>query len=280
MNKVEKEILENIRKLKKFESDFLKMEYELNTPTDKEDFLPYFKNKLNLSSEAYKLRHKICFDSQDIDILQISDDDAKKVLRLIRGDNDKFYSVSFYKNLLVSLNKDAKESDQLPTDLYDQLVDDDRLLDFHSWFDMIGFYIRRIKVGPIIASSQISEKVRDYFHEIRQTYAFRQFRSSVALCRSLLEMTLFDKLKRRKLLPSKNYTAVSIKDYTDELLIRLISIAKRENIITESLCDKSHDIRKIANKILHAKEEVIKLSENEVLKVIHDTIEVVEYLHR
>jgi len=276
----EKEILGDVRKLKSIEENYLKIFYEYNIPSEKEGKLQYLKNIVNVCAEAHRLRYKICYESQDINNLQLSDVEAKKVLRDIRDDKDKFYSVRCYENILSECNTREGE-DKYPIDMSEQLLGDENcLMDFHSCFDLTGFYIRSIKVGPIISSSHISKSVSDYFLEIRKTYAFEQYRSCIALCRSLLEMSLYDKLKKKKLLTSNNSTVIHMRDYMDESLIRLIDIARRNRVLTTILRDKSHDIRKIANKILHAKEENPALSERDALKVIHDTMEVIEYLHR
>jgi len=66
----------------------------------------------------------------------------------------------------------------------------------------------------------------------------------------------------------------------DDKLIELIRIAEHKNIINKRLSKLSHEIRKAANKVLHLKEDDIKLAEDEVMKTIRDTVEVVEHVHK
>lgn len=66
----------------------------------------------------------------------------------------------------------------------------------------------------------------------------------------------------------------------DDKLIELIRIAEHKNIINNRLSKLSHEIRKAANKVLHLKEDDIKLAEDEVMKIIKDTVEVIEHVYK
>ena len=68
---------------------------------------------------------------------------------------------------------------------------------FILWFDITSYYLAQITIGPIISSFKIPSYLLSYFNEIKETYAFGKYRASVALCRALLEMALYRKLKAK-----------------------------------------------------------------------------------
>lgn len=282
MTKVSDEIIKDVRELANLEREYNKYTYETKRPDGDEENQAFLKTIIQKSMEAYNLRHKILFNSQEIDIIQIHDNNVIKNLNDIRNNKDKYLSVSAYKNLSELLNKDRNDDEKITTNLYDQLIadHDDLLLEFHSWFDVIGYYIRRIKVGPIIYTSNLPQSVEKYFSEVRQTYAFGLYRASVIMCRSIIEISLFNKLKRKKLIPDVKSNVANMRNYLDDKLIDFIRIAKINHIINEQLLDQSHKIRIAANNVLHLKEDEIKLAENDVLDIIRDTVAVVEYLYK
>jgi len=281
MTNVSDEIIKDVRELAKLEKEYNKYTYEIKRPDDEEENQIFLKTIIQKSIEAYNLRHKILLNSQEIDTIQIHDDNVKKYLDDIRNNKDKFYSVSAYINISESLNKDKDDNEKIPTNLCDQLLADDELLsEFHSWFDMIGYYIRRIKVGPIIYTSNLPRNVEKYFSEVRQTYAFGLYKASVIMCRSIIEISLFNKLKRKKLIPESQSNVTNMRNYLDDKLINLIIIAKNKNIISKQLEQMARNVKQEANRVIHLREEDIKLKEDDVLKVIKDTVAIVEYLYK
>lgn len=281
VTKISDEIIKNVRELEKLEREYNKYTYETKRPDGEEEKQAFLKTIIQKSMEAYNLRHKILFNSQEIDTIQIHDNNVKEILNDIRSDRDKFYSVSAFINISTSLNNDKDDNEKIPTNLCDQLLaDDELLLEFHSWFDMVGYYIRRIKVGPIIYTSNLPRNVEKYFSEVRKTYAFGLYKASVIMCRSIIEISLFNKLKRKKLIPDVKNNVTDMKKYFDDKLFELIKIAKYNHIINKQLSDQCHEIKNAANNIIHLKEDEIKLAEDDVLKIIKDTVAVVEYLYK
>jgi len=281
MTKITEEIVTDIRKLRDLEAEYLKYTYETKRPDNDEESKNYLLTIIRKSSEAYRLRYKIVLNSQKIDVLQVRDDNVRQIFNEIRKEKDTFHSVSSYISILELLNKDVGEHDQIPTNLCDQLLADDNVLsDFHGWFDYIKYFIRRIKIGPIIYSSYLPNNVKNYFSEVRDAYAFGLYRSSVIMCRSIIEISLFNKLQKRKFITDARAKISTVQDYLDDKLIELIRIAEYKNIINKRLSKLSHEIRKAANKVLHLKEDDIKLVEDEAMKIIRDTVEVVEHIYK
>lgn len=281
MTNIENEIIEDVRELLKLEREYNKYTYETRRPENKEETISYFTTILSKASEAYKLRHKIIFNSQETDIIKLYDNNVITALNDIRENKDKFYSVAAYINLLELLDINSENNNQIPINLYDQLLaDDDLIMKFHSWFDITRYYIRRIKVGPIIYTSNLPVNVEKYFYEVRQSYAFGLYRSSVIMCRSIVEITLFNKLKRKKLITDVKSNVTNMRNYLDDKLVDLIRIARNNHIIDKQLSDLSYNIKKAANSVVHLKDDDIKLTEDEVLKIIKDTVKVVEHLYK
>jgi 3-methyladenine DNA glycosylase AlkD len=132
---------------------------------------------------------------------------------------------------------------------FDELFDE-----FHSWFDLVGYYHAKAKIGPIVSASRISnEQVSTYFDEIKEAYAFGQYRSSIALSRALLEMSLFDKLKRKGAFKQSSNKVVSIDVAKEDSLFKFINQAERFGILNHKMASLAHEVRKSANRVLHLK---------------------------
>ncbi|HPD57535.1 MAG: hypothetical protein BWY26_01232 [Elusimicrobia bacterium ADurb.Bin231] len=281
MKSISEDLIIDIRKLLDIEKEYNKYVYETKGPETKQEIEVYLKNIMSKAKDAYTLRHKILLNSEEIDIIQIRDNGVKEILSKIRENKDKFYSVSAHIQFSGLLNGNRDDNKKISTDLSDQLLsDDDLLLKFHGSFSYIDYYIRRIKVGPIIYTSYLPIALKQYFSEVRQAYAFGLYRSSIIMCRSVLEISLYDKLKRKKLISNITSNVTDMKKYFDDKLFELIKITKNNNIINKHLSDRCHEIREIANKVLHLKEDEIKVAEDDVLKMIKDTLEIVEYLYK
>jgi len=157
---------------------------------------------------------------------------------------------------------------------------DDLFSDFHSWFDIIGYYQSRIRIGPIISMAKVPDHILAYFDEAKDTFAFMQYRSTIALSRALLEMVLFDKLKGKRAFSNTDPKVTDINVAREDNLCRYINLAKFHKLLTQSEGDIAHKVREQANSILHNKTSKSKPNELETLEIVLDTMKLVEKLYR
>jgi len=281
MVKFSDEIIDDVRRLAKLETEFRRFSYEIKWPENKQEQKEYLIKMIEKAGEAHELRRQILLNSRLINVLQVRDENVKKILNDIRKDKDKFYSVSFFKAVWSENNEGEG---YIPLDLIDiveKLMSEGELLDdFHSWFDLIRFNVREIKVGPIITVSDLPNNVKKYFSEIRSAFAFGLYRSSVILCRSLLEISFYNALKKKNRANPNQAIVVSINDYKNDTLVEMIRLARIHNIIDSRLKNIAHEVRVTGNKILHLKEDELQFAEDDALAVIWKTIEVLEHIYR
>ena len=278
----EESILENTRKLNQLEKDFLKFTYESKTPQNKEELDSYFKQAALLSIDAFEVRNKILADFHDITNLTIHDPSVVITLDKIRN-NDHFCSISFYEGLADLFNRnteDQREKWDISIEEYLHTTFDELFDDFHSGFSVYGYYTAKMKIGPIITSFHVPQNILGYFDEIKETFAFGQYRSTIALCRALLEMTLFDKLNRLKVFKSSNPKITSIDEAKKDNLYEYIHLAKWKRIINHNDVEAAHRVRKSSNGILHIKDRESKPTEKVTFEIIFDTVKLIESLYR
>lgn len=284
MKSKELSIIERIRELKQIEREFLKFTYETKKP-DELSAEDYLKKILQISSKAFNLRYQILLDSDKVNAIKIHDEETKKIFCRIRDDQDNFYSVNCYKEFAESINKHLAVDKRSPVTLQEVLDSNfmsgnDEIFDFHGWFDLVEFYLRRIKVGPLISASAIPDHIKYYFMEIRDAYAFGLHIPCIALCRSLLEMSLFAKLTQKKLLTQVDPKIVDIKKYYKDKLIDLICLAYNHGLINREMKNLSSEIRKSGNQILHLKDTQKRVCKDDSFIIIKNTVRVLEFLYK
>jgi|GEM_PF-1649085 len=287
ITKREQDIIDNINALNVLEQKFLKYQYEVKKPEDSKTFKDFLADIIDISHNAVELLKKIQKDLGEIDTIKINNPRMKEQIRDIVKGTSKFYSVSFYSLCIDKLNEDEPDKTKhLASSILDYLSeefmdggDDDIFSDFHSFFDIPAFYFRRIQVGPIVSSTTLPLGVQRYFAEIKDAYAYGLNTSSIALCRSLLEMALSQKLSKG-LKKRASDDVVNISDEREDSLIRLIYEAKNARKITSDLAKAAHGIRRRANKVIHLKDDYKKPSQEETLSCIWETIKIIEALYR
>lgn len=282
MNETEQIILESARKFDELEKQFLKYTYETKKPQNFEELQHFFEESVRLAIEAFDTQNDILENFINIRELNIIDQNVLNILDSIR-DGKKYYSISYYENWMDMVNKGKESfSDRHPTSIYEILHEkfSDYLDDFHARFDLVGYYFDKITVGPIISSSKIPEHLINYFEELKETYAFGQYRSSIALCRALLEMALFHKLTVRGAFRTQDTNITNINVAKEDNLNRYINMAKWNELLSESERSNAHEIRKKANDILHAKNSSNELNGSEIIDTISLTINIIEKLYR
>lgn len=278
----EQRILDNVRKLDRLEKEFLKFNYEITKPRNPEELTAFLRELIRTATEAFNAKNNILDDFKDLNELSIQDRQALQMLDSIRR-GDKFYSIAFYENIGEMVNADAESrANEIATSVQDILYDkfDDLFSDFHSWFDVTSYYFAKIKIGPIISSFKVPSYLLSYFKEIKETYAFGQYRASVALCRALLEMALYRKLKAKGAFRDKDPKVTSIDVAREDNLNRYINMAKWEKIFSKDSQDIAHGIRKTANDVLHIRDVEKQLDHKIVVDTIFATLRLLEELYR
>lgn len=282
MNKSEQIVLQNVRKLDELEKKFLKFTYETKKPQTSEEFKSFVEESIQMAGDAFNTKNDILEYFININELNIYDKNVLNSLDSIRN-GKKFSSISFYEDCMRMFNNGKENSvDKVSTFFKEVLANkfDDLFSDFHTWFDVVGYYFDKITIGPIISSSKVPNHILSYFEELKETYAFRQYRSSIALCRALLEMALLHKLTAKGAFKTVNTKVTKIDVAKEDNLNRYINMAKWNKILSENNHEKAHEIRRIANDILHAKKEINGFNNKPVLDTIITTINIIEELYR
>ena len=284
MTSFEDQVAIKVRKFNELEKEFITITYESKKPETKEELENFYMGAFRISSRAFKLRNEIATDFSDVLNIKIYDKEVRETLDKMRR-NDKFYSIAFYESLAESWNLKAESHEEemdasLEDYLYSYSKFDELLEEFHSWFSISAYYYKKIKIGPILSSSHVPESIKSYFGEIRNAYAFGLYKSSIALCRALLEMSLFDKLKKKGAFKEVKTKVTHIDSAKEDNLYRYIFLAKQKRVLNKINVDKAHQVRISANKILHIKDKEAKIKEKEAFDIILNTVEVIESLYR
>jgi len=282
MTSYEDHINAKVREFIQLEKYFLKFTYESKKPKNEHDLDLFFNGAIKIASKAFDLRNEIMEDFHDVTDLQIYDQKIKEILNKLKR-NDKFHSIAFYQYIAQLINKTTENySEKWLVDIRDYLSakHDDLWEDFFSWFNLNSYYYAKIKIGPIVTSSHLPRSVQNYYNEIKEAYAFGLYKSSIALSRALLEMSLFDKLNKRGLFKSSNQKVINFDIAKEDNLYRYILCAKKEGLLDSKSKELADQVRGSANSILHLKENEQNLSEKETMEIIFKTVEVIEALYK
>jgi hypothetical protein len=121
-------------------------------------------------------------------------------------------------------------------------------------------------IPPVVnVAIEIPEKVKELFAETRRCYVFGQFKASIALCRSVIEVSLKDSLKVGTI--NKDWSAG-----------KCLTTALQNKIIKDQeLYAIGDDINIKANRILHGGAD---LSEEEALYFLNNTKKYIELFYK
>jgi hypothetical protein len=280
MNPFERKIIESTRKLESLEKEYLRLMYESSKPTNNDELWEYANNLWTIGSDAFNIRNEMISEYPNITNLQVYDASVKETLNKIRN-NETFYSINFYQ-------KWSKEFEERSGKRFDFVINyrqfleakyDDWYDDFYQRFHLTSYYKSIIEIGPIISSSHIPTKALSYFHEIREAYAVDLEYSAIALCRSVMEMCLFDKLQKKGIF--KKSKVIQLDAEREDKLHHLIRMAREKKLLDNSTRDMADEIRKYTNQILHPKKNKNKRSNNKLIsfKIVSNTVKVIEKLY-
>lgn len=281
----EMEIAEAARSFESLERDFLKHTYETSKPSTDDGFLNFFKKSLHIAEQAYQTKQQIVESFCQAIEVRVSDQVVQTILEKIRND-EPFYSINFYINMIEVLKEDGSIKDSLPNagDIVADLIDkkwDSLFEDFHSSFSINNYFYAKMKIGPVISSFQVPKHLIVYFNEIRETFAFEQYRATIALCRALLEMCLYQKLNSKKAFSRRDSkSVVSFQDAKEDSICKYINMAKSYRLLSSKEIDTAHEIRKAANKVLHVQESPMRPTETDTLNIIRNTVSILQSLYK
>jgi hypothetical protein len=111
-----------------------------------------------------------------------------------------------------------------------------------------------------------------HLDKLKECYALSLFEATIIFCRSVIEVGVFETLKRKGKIKSDKKVA-DIGEYSlKDLMMRIKPFVYQGN------WEKGREVIKHANKILHSKRNKIVVSENEAYDSIKDTIAIIEEL--
>lgn len=294
----------NLRMLEKKFLDIIKH----SESESRDDIERYFNDALSASRESYDTLRRILvlFHPLFVNFIKVPDGDVLKIIKdIIEGKNEP-YSVRWYESLLDIVNNGREEHQRIfcdeaidndliskdKSELFKQLkaemvesnregvIDRDSTLfsDTVFWTDehnaTIGmdmhageYWIRLGEIGPILIDKEVPKNVQEIYSEVRLNYAMNRLISCLALCRATVECCIKNKLSKK------------FKDLSDDMpLLEAIKLASTVGILSDKYCSFAHDVRKLANKVLHSKDKAIGNENDKTVEVIKKTREVIEYL--
>ena len=250
MNQTEIFFLDKLRRFKKIETEFLKFTYETKSPVNEDESNAFFERIFQLAFDTVSLKNQILGEMHDVSDLQMIDAKTEAL------------------------------SDKIETDLRSYFIDrvEDFQDDFHSGFYIPDYYFRKAQVGAIITSAKVPKNITRYFDEIKEAFAFGLDRSGISLSRTLLEIGLHDKLKKKG--HFKSNRVIQFDPSREDQLSRYIYLSYQCGLLNKALKESSNEIRKTANNVLHIKDTEEFSVRGRALKTISDTIEIIEFLYK
>ena len=270
-----------VREFKKIEQEFIKFTYETKTPGNKKESEQFMNNAINFAFNAVEKRNVILGEMHDVSDIQMNDPEVRSIIEKLRK-GERFESLAFAESISSLFNEKIDNYyENIKTglkhyfyeDKYDELWEE-----FNTWFHIPDYYYRKAQIGAIITSSKLPSNIVKYFNEIKEAYAFGLDKSCISLSRTLLEIALHDKLKKKGLFkPSK---IISINITKEDSLHKYINVARKEMLLSNKAKGLAMEIKKKGNNVLHIKDTQDFSVRGLALKTIKDTVELIEYLYR
>ena len=236
-----------------------------------------------LGQEAFSLTRMIKTFMVLTESLDIEDEEVKSALTQLKDRtwlNSSFYFVAF-------INKHSEQlgigpvGKRLIEMAYKPDVDIFNGMDrskMDDLFSVESFTKAKFHFPPLITSSQVPSLALRYFEELRDLCAHTHYSTPIAfysLCRSIIEICLKDRLmKQIKTMKVLNFDLIK-----DDGLKNLIDKAEDIKILNKKYAGFAHTIRKEANKIIHPKYHLQDISTDNAIKVLKNTVEVIEFLY-
>lgn len=289
------------------------------SPKDDSDYSFIFDDLLRTSREAYHTRARIVyfFHPFFVDVLTVHDKEIMNIIESIKNSRDNFNSVLWYLHLVDLINQindeeiEAHSDDAVDTnlmkadrkDLFAKLlslqndstnkqISHKEFLTFASemWRDeyfliqgeddILEYWNRLIEIGPLLVDKSVPQNVKDYYHEMRMSYANDLTLSCLALCRALIEASLHDLLTKKGVFKKENINSDEIEIY------KLAIYCRKYRLLDKNYIELAEKVRKKGNEMLHSKDKyssgnsMRESSTQEVLKIVKMTSSIAECIYR
>lgn len=276
-----REIIKKAKELARLDRECKALSYEARKPHSDEEFVEFFSELMSICARAFELKNEIQLLLSGVGNFTIHDPEIEKLIRHIRDDRE-LYSVSQYLRIASMFNKSADDIHSAwDVDARDFILNHpDAFSDFLGEVDDVSYFTRAMRVGTVISRRRIPDVGLALFGEIRDSFAFGLYRSSIALCRALLETAFFETLKRKGYFDPGQSKVVKIDISKEDTLFRLIKDAFKLRITDYDTKEDALFVKNQSNTmVLHAKDQEYEITEDRAFDVIRKTVQVVEQLY-
>lgn len=281
MDRISREVIEKATELARLDRECKEFSYEAPKPQSDEEFVGFLSQLIAICARAFELKNEVRLLLSELSNLNIHDPEIEKIVRDIRDDK-KLYSITQYERLAYIFNKETDDfHEKWEIDAGDFILSrPDALGDFHGMVDYVSYLTGVMRVGTLVSRRKISKAGLASFREIRESFAFGLYLSSIALCRALLETAFFETLKRKGYVSPEQSKVVKIDIATESRLFRLIKDAFKMRLIDYDTKEDAFFVKDRSNTmVLHAKDEEHAITEDLAFEVIKKTVHVVEQLY-
>ena len=138
----------------------------------------------------------------------------------------------------------------------------------------INFFRRRDQIGTIVVSQSLPPRFHQNLKNLQEAYALGLFETTLVFCRSLIEVGVFEALKKSgKLRTTKNVT------YMEHYILSGLMHQVRSQVKDLDNHDRAKEVIKKANKVLHWKKDVVfTVGEKDALEAVRTTFQLLEQL--
>ena len=202
--------------------------------------------------------------------IHVTQNSRLEALKKIRDGFD-FYSIKVYNNLVLLLNLET-EDEKL------QYLIDKGLGEFSIYHDFADYYMKKISIGTLIIDREIRDDIKTIFYELKDAFSLNLDYACAGLCRSILEIIIFEKIKHLSDYKSQKKNAVNINCF-NRTLETMINDAKNNGFINNNQKKNANDIRKKCNQFIHLKHNKIKDVNINIRGLIKQLMEWVESIY-
>lgn len=196
----------------------------------------------------------------DLPIVAIHNKEAREIIQSLYSDKAIFVTEKFIRN------KVERDSDLFNDEELDQIASDF----FYSWYSGTDYVERMLEIGPLTLGINLGREhsLNVFFSEARSCYAFENYHALYALCRTILEISVRDVCKRKRLIRN---------DVTDMDFYKLPKMIKKVSLGKEALRNRMDDIRENTNPLVHGRKTI---NSSEAIELFKKTIELIQDLYR
>lgn len=269
------QIINKAEELFEVEQGYLKL-VKFKKNNDAKEIISFIFKALSLEEKL-----KLYIAEHDPSDLEIKTENIRNTVKMVR-DGKGLKSIEAYETLKEYFNSNAASKNSSGIEDLNFFENNwDNLFEiFHSRFDINSYFQGKLEVGPLITSSSLPLELKSNFIELRESYAYGLYKACVALCRMIIEISFTDVLSKNKIYRDALELNKTAKDNSkfEFGLFENINIASSLNLISKDLADKSHNVRKLGNKVIHTS-QVDSHSSVDTISIIKNTINIIETLY-